>query len=328
MVKGNGKKSPFGKKQTKALYATFGDDDLYNSGRFNPYTRNLTTGKTLNRPHHCEQCNAKMTNSCYDKFHHAFCPTWVTRIRDGKRVRERCGERFALHSDGCGKHPRVQGYNNPLYRAAEGYDVDLSEFDDLDPEDQKDGPEDDDNDDCDAALEDHYREGEEMMAAGETLPPDFYTKFWDDRARERSIKESIAKSIAKTKRGAAANTGGLGTISEGKEHELTAVGRGQANIYANGRTGAGKKHKKSNVSFADGPLGKTGQGGQAGLTYGGPAVLQPKDGNEKLSRSYAPKGSKPKAPMEVPRKEKGKRAGRWWDKMNGEEKEDGSGKRS
>ena len=63
-----GKASGFGKKELKMLYATYGEQDLYNSGNFKPLTRNLTTGKIMNRGHHCDQCSGKVTQSCYENF--------------------------------------------------------------------------------------------------------------------------------------------------------------------------------------------------------------------------------------------------------------------
>jgi hypothetical protein len=114
-------------KMLKQLYSTYGENDLYNSGRFNPLTRNLTSGVILNQAHHCERCQGKMSRSCFESLHYAFCATWVT-TEDG--VRERCGERFCLRSQGCGKHSKVQGFNGPFYRAAQNEDIELSEFDD------------------------------------------------------------------------------------------------------------------------------------------------------------------------------------------------------
>lgn len=64
------------------------------------------------------------------KHSYAYCSTWVTQTYGEKHVRERCGERFARRSDGCGKHPQVQGFNRPLVRLADGDEVEVSEFDD------------------------------------------------------------------------------------------------------------------------------------------------------------------------------------------------------
>ncbi|KAL5119741.1 hypothetical protein ACEQ8H_002347 [Pleosporales sp. CAS-2024a] len=119
-------KLPFGKKKLRELYASYGENDLFNSGKFKSLTRNLTTGAILTQSHHCERCESKMTQACYENLHYGFCSHWVTRNGD----RERCGERFAFRSQGCGKHPRHQGYNSAFYRAADGEDVDLCEFDD------------------------------------------------------------------------------------------------------------------------------------------------------------------------------------------------------
>ncbi|EAT81280.1 hypothetical protein HBH56_132030 [Parastagonospora nodorum] len=117
----------FDKKKLRALYASYGENDLFNSGRFKALTRNLTTGALLSQTHHCERCEAKMKTACYENLHYGFCSEWATR--NGKR--ERCGERFAFRSQGCGKHPRQKGYNAAFYKAAEGEDVKLCDFDDL-----------------------------------------------------------------------------------------------------------------------------------------------------------------------------------------------------
>lgn len=121
------KKLNFDKKKLRALYASYGERDLFNSGRFKALTRNLTTGALLSQTHHCERCEAKMRISCYENLHYGFCSEWATR--NGER--ERCGERFAFRSQGCGKHPRHMGYNAAFYKAAEGEDVELYDFDDL-----------------------------------------------------------------------------------------------------------------------------------------------------------------------------------------------------
>ncbi|KAH8723246.1 hypothetical protein GQ44DRAFT_561747, partial [Phaeosphaeriaceae sp. PMI808] len=119
----------FGRKEIKLLYSTYGEHDIYNSGSFKAMTRNLTTGAVLGRGHHCERCKGKMAASCYEVFHFGFCSEWVAC----KGKRQRCGERFALYSDGCSKHPRCQGYNKALYRAANGEEIQMSEFNDPDP---------------------------------------------------------------------------------------------------------------------------------------------------------------------------------------------------
>ncbi|CAO2657952.1 Nn.00g072120.m01.CDS01 [Neocucurbitaria sp. VM-36] len=310
--KRKGKKAVFGKKELKMLYASYGEDDLYNSGNFKSMTRNLTTGKMLHRSHHCEQCNSKMSQTCYDNFHHAYCPTWVTRNIDGKRVRRRCGERFALRSDGCGKHPRVQGYNEPLYHAAEGHDVSLSDLDDSDPENSKGEPE-DDEDDYEAEEKELERIAEEEIKKKGYLPKDFHSNYWRARAREQAF--------AMLKKGSATNN------IEGVGEGLTAASRGQSKVIANGKAGAGKKTQKRGITFADNSHETHGPGRRTAFTYGsGEANLQ-------HTRSFAPKGLKPEGLMEVPRgsvsgskdedatntsEEKGKmRVRRWWNKMNG-----------
>lgn len=251
MGQGKGRKVGLTKKQIKELYATYGQLNLFNSGKFHPYTRNLTTGKILQRSHHCEQCNAKMTQSCYLDLHHAFCPTWVTRIHNGERVRERCGERFALRSDGCGKHPRVQGCNEPFYRAAAGEDIDLAEFDDKDPLNLKGAPEDDENQ-YEADMEELDRLAEDIIATKGYLPADFYANFWKDRAKEVSMERSNQDAAAKNAEPE--------TMSEERKEGSTAAGRGQGNIRANGKKGVGKKNRKGTITFADASLGKNGQG--------------------------------------------------------------------
>ncbi|KAJ4366231.1 hypothetical protein N0V83_007867 [Neocucurbitaria cava] len=302
-----GKKGPFGKKELKLLYATYSEADLYNSGTFKPLTRNLTTGAKLGLGHHCQQCNGKMTQSCYENLHYAYCATWVNRMLDGKPVRRRCGERFALRSDGCGRHPRVQGYNEPLYRAAEGYDVALSEFDDPDPDNSKGEPE-DDEEDWEAEHIELARLTEEEIAKNGFLPADFHNSYWQALRQEQAF--------AKSKKRRAVETG-----SEDVGENPTTNGRGQANVVANGKAGAGKKTQNRAITFADQPHEKHGRGAS---TYAGTVTA------DKPKRSYAPKGSKPKAPMEVPRrpaagsndenannegKGKGKtRVGTWWSK--------------
>ncbi|KAF2820349.1 hypothetical protein CC86DRAFT_249416, partial [Ophiobolus disseminans] len=168
-----GQKMPFSKKELKVLYATYGDANLYNSGNLDPLTRNLTTGALLKKGHHCDICQAKMSMSCYEKFHYAFCPTWVTR----KGKRERCGERFCLFSGGCGKHSRVQGYNKPLYRAADGQAPDLSEFDDQEPSDLTAEPK-DKEEDFEAHEKTRNEVEEELRQQHGYVPKSFYDNYF------------------------------------------------------------------------------------------------------------------------------------------------------
>ncbi|KAF1851477.1 uncharacterized protein K460DRAFT_413034 [Cucurbitaria berberidis CBS 394.84] len=323
--------SNFSKKELKLLYSSYGEDDLYNSGKFKPLTRNLTTGKILMRGHHCGQCNNKMTQNCYENLHYAYCSTWVTRNRDGRRVRVRCGERFALRSDGCAKHPRVQGYNEPLYRAADGYDVDLAEFDDTDPGDLKGEPE-DNEDDFEAESEELERLVEAIIEKDGYLPPDFHAKYWQDRAKEKSF--AVPKNSGAPGSG---NHVAMETISEDQDEVKVTASRGQGNILTSGKAGRGMVNQKRGISLKERPLARDSQ---TGFTYAGNAsVSQPEDGKQKIARSYAPKGSKPKAPMEVRRgpserdedatndtgNHKGKkRVAKWYDKMTGKKEKDES----
>jgi hypothetical protein len=181
MAPGNGRNGGFGKRELRQLYGSFGTHDLFNSGNFNPLTRNLTTGKILNRGHHCERCESKMTKACFEDFHYAFCPTFVTR--NGSRVR--CGERLALRSDGCGEHKKCKGYNRPLYRAAKGEDVDLSEFDDPEPWNLVDEPK--------TGEHDYEREKielaeliEDVIRKKGSLPPNFEAEYWAVRKIEKT----------------------------------------------------------------------------------------------------------------------------------------------
>jgi hypothetical protein len=184
-----GKKAPFDKKMLKALYATYGEKNLFNSGNFKPLTRNLTTGALLNRGHHCERCNAKMTQNCYESLHYAYCPTWVTN----EGARERCGERFALHSDGCGKHSKVRGYNAPLFRAANGEDVDLAEFDDLDLLDTE-APEAEDSD-LEAELATVDKAADDYLQAHGWVSGTFHQDYFALRDKEKQYA-TIAKEQA------------------------------------------------------------------------------------------------------------------------------------
>lgn len=275
-----GRNQPFGKKKLKALYATYGEENLYNSGNFQPLTRNLTTKKMLNRGHHCDRCKAKMSMSCFDAFHYAFCPTWVTR----KGKRERCGERFCVHSDGCGKHSRVQGYNEPLYRAANGEDVDLSEFDDPDPLNLK-GEAEDDEDDLEAEQEAREEAEEELIKEHGHVPAIFYKNYWTERGKQKAYEQQI--KIEATRKAAT-------IVAE--DMALNPA------VISNGKTGTGKKVKNRNTVIANLPIPRNDRGAGSRATYGGhQSALQNQSDDDTPLRSYAPKRSKPKLPKEAPR---------------------------
>jgi hypothetical protein len=274
-----GNKTAFDRKKLKALYATYSEDDHFNSGKFKPLTRNLTTGALLGRGHHCERCNAKMSQACYENFHYAYCSQWVTR----KGLRVHCGERFAVHSDGCGKHPRVQGYNGPLYRAANGEAVELAEFDDPDPSNLNGEPE-DDEDDMEAEMERVDEMAEDHFNKHGYVPVNFHNDYFAARTKEKAYAETEKIDAVEAR----------GEVS----------GQPAQNGKNKGKTAAAKGKKKS-ATFAD-DVGQTGgprvvsTARQRKSTYGNP--LQQKDANLHLEkRSYAPKGAKPKLPMEIPR---------------------------
>jgi hypothetical protein len=119
------------KKLLRTLYSTYSLSNLYSSLNFNSHTRNLTTGALCHRAHHCSYCKAKITKACYDSLHHAYCATYISKFHDeGEESRVRCGERFTLKSGGCGKHPKVRGFNAGFYKAAAGGEICLADFDD------------------------------------------------------------------------------------------------------------------------------------------------------------------------------------------------------
>jgi hypothetical protein len=218
-----GKKHPFNGKKLKAVYATYGPLDLYNSGNFNPLTRNLVTGAILSRGHHCERCNAKMTQSCYEKFHYAFCSAWVEDRGD----RERCGERFALHSDGCSKHRKVNGYNTPFYRAANGEDVDASEFDD--PKLSKPAALEAQVNDSEVELALVDNAAEEYLKAHGELPATFHQEYYARLAKEKK-NETAAKAKAtpieekSSRKGRNTFTGGAGAREGRVKKSMTQPG--------------------------------------------------------------------------------------------------------
>jgi hypothetical protein len=273
-----GNKTAFDRKKLKALYATYGEDDHFNSGKFKALTRNLTTGALLRRGHHCERCEAKMSQSCYENFHYAYCAHWVTR----KGVRVRCGERFAVHSDGCGKHPRVQGYNEPLYRAITGEPVELSEFDDPDPLNLEGEPE-EDEDDMEAEMEKVDEMAEEYLCEHGYVPASFHNDYFVARAKEKAYVEADKTNAAEAK----------GTV----------FGMPMQNSYHKGKAAAVKGKKKGATTFDDGNDQTGGpRVGTAGQRFPiNSGTFQKKDANVRPEkRSYAPKGARPKLPMETP----------------------------
>lgn len=71
---------------------------------FDVHMRNIRERTTHRNKHHCGQCKAPPTKSCYslNKLHYAFCLAPVEA--DGIMVI--CGERFEVKSPGgCGRHP-------------------------------------------------------------------------------------------------------------------------------------------------------------------------------------------------------------------------------
>ena len=273
-----GQKHAFGKKNLKELYANYGDKNLYNSGKFKPLTRNLTTGATLSQSHHCDHCDAKMSISCYENFHYGFCPTWVNR--NGKR--ERCGERFCTRSDGCGKHPRVQGYNDAFYRAADGEDLELSEFDDPDPLNTKGDP-DEDDDDMKAEMEPLDELAEQYIEKHGTLPPNFHNNYWAERSRQKAYAEANK------------------LLTPSPEDTVSGVPNGKCKTK--GKTVGVKYNKRKGATQQIDHAGRPQNEGAARrghLTHAG--ALQPKTTNQGVKdRTFAPKGAKPKKPIEVPR---------------------------
>jgi hypothetical protein len=266
---GNGGNKLFGRKKVRQLYATYGNKHLYNSGRFKPLTRNLTTGALLNRTHHCERCDATMTQNCYDELHLAFCPHWITR----KGIRRHCGERFTLRSDGCGRHPRSQGYNRALYRAANGEDVDLSEFDDPDPLNLNGEAEEDD--DFEAEIQAVDKLAEKYFDENGYVPVNFYTNYFTARTKEKKYKASNAKPTPES--------------DDAEPVPAKTIGK----------PGKGNYNKRRVITFADNV--NNGRGASKGNATKGRKSLQPNDDDNGLpERSFAPKGSKPKAPKEAP----------------------------
>ncbi|CBX97848.1 predicted protein [Plenodomus lingam JN3] len=220
------------KKFLKALYATYGEWNIYNSRYFRPSIRNLTNGSVSSREHHCDQCSSNLTRSCYEKLHHAYCSEWETRERGGKRVRERCGERFAIRSGGCGEHSRVKGYNSCLYRLAEGLDVKLSEFDDPINRDHDQGAE---NNDLEDNLQDELTElnelAESLIEKEGFLPVNFYDSYWKHKDRQQEYAK-------KDKKGAAENS------LETTEEKYSASTRGYDGILKNGSYKANKLYRQ------------------------------------------------------------------------------------
>lgn len=168
-----GKKNDLGRKDLKILDASYGEGDLYNSGKFKPLTPNLSTGAMLGKHHHCDICTKNMTIACFEEFHYAFCAEWVLR----KGQRGRCGERLCVHSDGCKRHPRVLGCNEPFYRAADGEHVELSEFHVPDLQNLK-GESEVDDDTFEEEVAAVNALAEEHIEKSGFFPPGFYNDYW------------------------------------------------------------------------------------------------------------------------------------------------------
>ncbi|KAH9863836.1 hypothetical protein J1614_009768 [Plenodomus biglobosus] len=238
-------------KILKSLYATFGEQDLYNAPNFKPQTRNLTTGHLSARGHHCDQCAGKLMRSCYERFHHAFCPTWVTGTRGGKGVRERCGERLAILSGGCGEHSRVKGYNSSLYRLAEGHDVKLSDFDDDD--DVKPNEEQDENNQFEDDTVELNDLAEAVIQQKGFLPGDFFASYrsWRDK-QERYARDRISSAE---------------DSMEATEGDESILPRDVERILKRGNARASNK-RKADSGFCSGALPKSVQRTRA--SHGGP----------------------------------------------------------
>ncbi|KAF2864855.1 hypothetical protein BDV95DRAFT_613214 [Massariosphaeria phaeospora] len=87
-------------------------------GNFNPQTRNIAEAVICHRTHHCGECAAKPSKSCYEKLHFGYCLAEQTR-KDGSIGI--CGERFQVNSPGgCGTHPYNHGYNRAFKDALRG----------------------------------------------------------------------------------------------------------------------------------------------------------------------------------------------------------------
>jgi hypothetical protein len=140
------------------------------------------TDALLSQSHHCERCEAKMTQSCYENFPYGFCSEWVSQ--SGKR--ERRGERFAFCSADCCKHPSSKGFNRALYRAAEGEHVDLVEFDDPNPLNFNE--ELNDKEDLEAGLNSIDEMTEEHFKQHGNIPPNFHQDFFALRAQAETYE--------------------------------------------------------------------------------------------------------------------------------------------
>jgi hypothetical protein len=279
-----GRKLTFGKKELKALYATYGDANLYNSGAFEPLTRNLTTGASLKRGHHCDFCQRRMSVSCYEKLHYAFCSTWVTR----KGRRERCGERFCVLSGGCGKHPRVEGYNKPLHRAANGEVIDISEFADPEPLNLENGAEEDIVNYEEWEVE-RDEVAEKLQRELGHVPETFYTDYYIELSKQKVYEQQNEKALVVSR-----------ILEEDEAIKLSLLRHGKTGKACKSYTG--KRNKVRHVAIAEPPLlpipsphGRSTNGRLGGLTYGGvPSTSQATTSKVSPLRSFDPRKSIPK----------------------------------
>jgi hypothetical protein len=93
--------------------------------KFNPLIRNFRTGLLMNNTHHCGWmgCGDKpRSKQCFslEKLHFAGCLATV-QDENGKDVP--CGEVFQVRSNGCAKHPYVEGFNHVFREYIRGKDL-------------------------------------------------------------------------------------------------------------------------------------------------------------------------------------------------------------
>lgn len=121
---------------------------------------NVQTGVTLTLAHKCNVCKGPLQKSCYDRFHHAFCPEWMTvervvkneseilkvvkfeegerlvdtRLRDDSKlalvIRARHGQRYCVESGGCDIHPHIDCFNRGIKLLARGLPITPIMFED------------------------------------------------------------------------------------------------------------------------------------------------------------------------------------------------------
>lgn len=131
--------------------------------RFDELYDNIRT-KRLTR-HHCTEKHAP-TRKCYEIGHMAFC---TVKVR-GKDGLVRCGQRFGIQTRGCGKHPRVDGWNKAVLAAFDtGVQQPIEDFDVFDPK---------------YVEED---DGDEEMGLGESLPTNEQINFQTENDVEAAI---------------------------------------------------------------------------------------------------------------------------------------------